>query len=181
MHLILHCLNSLIIVYIIVIVIFSSLLHLEWMNVAFIQRFIVHCCTPKALYNHVGLGGGLSLTTTSEQHPLGWCNGCHSTMAPVCSPHTSYRWRGERVIEPIKCMRSPHTSYRWRGERVIEPIKWMGIIRRPWLTRARGGHLARTPGFRHVQRGGRRVLEHLPLCTWCPKCPFIKAFFFFFY
>ncbi len=31
------------------------------------------------------------------------------------SPHTSYRWRGERVIEPIKCMRSPHTSYRWRG------------------------------------------------------------------
>ncbi len=43
--------------------------------------------------------------------------------APMCSPHTSYRWRGERVIEPIKCMRSPHTSYRWRGERVIEPIK----------------------------------------------------------
>ncbi len=31
-----------------------------------------------------------------------------------------------------------HTSYRWRGERVIEPIQWMGIIRRPWLTRARG-------------------------------------------
>ncbi len=27
----------------------------------------------------------------------------------------SYRWRErERVIEPIKCMRSPHTSYRWR-------------------------------------------------------------------
>ncbi len=41
------------------------------------------------------------------------------------SPHTSYRWRGERVIEPIKWMRSPHTSYRWRGERVKEPIKWM--------------------------------------------------------
>ncbi len=40
------------------------------------------------------------------------------------SPHTSYRWRGERVIEPIKCMRSPHTSYRWR-ERDIEPIKCM--------------------------------------------------------
>ncbi len=33
--------------------------------------------------------------------------------------------RRERVIEPIKCMRSPHTSYRWRGERVIEPIKCM--------------------------------------------------------
>ncbi len=32
--------------------------------------------------------------------------------------------------------------------RVIEPIpKWMGIIRRPWLTRASGGNLARTPGL----------------------------------
>ncbi len=41
------------------------------------------------------------------------------------SPHTSYRRRGERIIEPIKWMRSPHTSYRWRGERYIEPIKWM--------------------------------------------------------
>ncbi len=33
------------------------------------------------------------------------------------SPHTSYRWRRERDIEPIKCMCSPHTSYMWRGER----------------------------------------------------------------
>ncbi len=145
----------------------------------------MYCCTPKALYNHVG---GLSSTTTSVQHPLGWCDGCHRTTAPVrsshtsyrrgereiepikcmrsphtsyrwrgervietikCmrSPHTSYRWRGERVIETIKCMRSPHTSYRWRGERVIETIKWMGIIRRPWLTRASGGNLARRPGL----------------------------------
>ncbi len=70
--------------------------------------------------------GGLSSTTTSVQHPLGWCNGSHRTTAPVLSPHTSYRWRGERVIEPIK---------------------WMGIIRRPWLTRASGGNLARTPGL----------------------------------
>ncbi len=127
----------------------------------------MYCCTPKALKNNVG-GGGLSSTTTSVHHPLGWYDGCHRTTAPVLSPHTSYRWRGERVIEPIKCMRSPHTSYRWRGERgiepikcmrsphtsykwrgerVIEPIKWMEIIRRPWLTRASGGNLARTPGL----------------------------------
>ncbi len=46
--------------------------------------------------------GGLSSTTTSVQHPLGWCDGCHRTTAPVRSPHTSYRWRGEREIEPIK-------------------------------------------------------------------------------
>ncbi len=83
----------------------------------------MYCCTPKALYNHVG---GLSSTTTSVQHPLGWYDGCHRTMAPV---------------------RSPHTSYRWRGVRVIEPIKWMGIIRRPWWSEARGGNLARTPGL----------------------------------
>ncbi len=49
----------------------------------------MYCCTPKALYNHVG--GGLSSTTTSVQHPLGWCDGCHRTTAPVRSPHTSVR------------------------------------------------------------------------------------------
>ncbi len=77
----------------------------------------MYCCTPKALYNHV-VG-----STTGVQHPSGWCDGSHSTTAPVHSPHTSYRWRGE-----------------W----VIEPIKWMGIIRRPWLTRASGGNFSRT-------------------------------------
>ncbi len=41
-------------------------------------------------------GGGVSSSTTSVQHPLGWCNGCPRTTAPVLSPHTSYRWRGER-------------------------------------------------------------------------------------
>ncbi len=55
-----------------------------------------------------------------------WCDGCHRTMAPVRSPYTSYRWRGERVMEPIKCI---------------------GIIRRPWLIKASGGNLARTPGL----------------------------------
>ncbi len=38
--------------------------------------------------------GGLSSTTTSVQHPLGWCDGSHRTTAP--GSHTSYRWRGER-------------------------------------------------------------------------------------
>ncbi len=70
-----------------------------------------------------GGGGGLSSTTTSVQHPLGWCDCSHSTTAPV---------------------RSPHTSYRWRVEKVIEPIQWIRIIRSPWLTRASGSNLART-------------------------------------
>ncbi len=110
----------------------------------------MYCCTPKAALQSCGGGGGLSSTTTSVQHPLGLCYGCHRTTAPVrspthrlqvekekrviepikCmrSPHTSYRWRGERAIEPIKCMRSPHTSYRWRGEsETLEPIKWYAL------------------------------------------------------
>ncbi len=52
--------------------------------------------------------GGISSTTTSVQHPLGWCDGSHRTTAPVGSPHTSYRWREERVIEPIKCALTTH-------------------------------------------------------------------------
>ncbi len=40
--------------------------------------------------------GGLSSTTTSVQHPLGWCKGCHRTTAPVRSPHTSSTCGEER-------------------------------------------------------------------------------------
>ncbi len=83
----------------------------EWC--IYIELYCVLLYTQSALQSC----GGLSSNTTSVQHPLGWCDGCHRTTAPVRSPHTSYRWRGERDIEPIKCMRSPHTSYRWRGER----------------------------------------------------------------
>ncbi len=49
----------------------------------------------------------------------------HRANQVYAPPHTSYRWRGERYIEPIKCMCSPHISYRWRGERDIEPIECM--------------------------------------------------------
>ncbi len=97
-----------------------------WMNEWMMHLYSAFCVL---LYTQSALqscGGGLSSTITSVQHPLGWCDGCHRTTAPV---------------------RSPHTRYRWRGERVIEPIKWKGIIRRPWLTMASGGNLARTPGL----------------------------------
>ncbi len=100
-----------------------------WMNERFIY-IVLYCVllyTQSALQSCVCVWGGgvLSWTTTSVKHSLGWCDSCHKTTAPVRSPYTSYRWRGERVIQPIKCMRSPHTSYRWRRERVIEPIKCM--------------------------------------------------------
>ncbi len=98
------------------------LMNNEWMR----HLYSVLLCIVVHPKRFTIIWGGLFSTTTSVQHPLGWCDGSHSTTAPV---------------------RSPHTSYRWRGERVIEPIKWMGIIRRPWLTRASGGNLARTPGL----------------------------------
>ncbi len=49
--------------------------------------------------------------------------GCQSSGCAHTQPATG--GRGERDIEPIKCMCSPHSSYRWRGERDIEPIKCM--------------------------------------------------------
>ncbi len=94
-----------------------------WINKGRVRLYSALLCIAVHPKLFTIMWGGLSSTTTSDKHPLGWCDGCHRTTVPVRSPHTSYRWRGERVIEPIKCIRSPHTSYRWRGERVIEPIK----------------------------------------------------------
>ncbi len=93
---------------------------IDWMNAWMNEWFIYIALYCIFLYTQSTLqsyGGGLPSTTTSVQYPLRWCDSCHRTTAPVRSPHTSYRWRGERIIETIKCMRSPHTSYRWRGER----------------------------------------------------------------
>ncbi len=102
---------------------YSNCFENEWMNEWCIY-IALYCTlyTQRALQTCVW---GLSLTTTSVQHPLGWCDSCHRTTAPVRSPHTSYRWRGESH----------------RANQVD------GIIRRPWLTRASGGNLARTPGL----------------------------------
>ncbi len=72
------------------------------------MNLVVYCCAPKALYNHVGVGGGggLSSTTTSVLHPLGWCDGCHRTTTPVRSPHTSYWIRCNMSTERV----SPHST-----------------------------------------------------------------------
>ncbi len=103
--------------------------YMYWMNewCIYMALYYVLLYTKCTLQSCGGWGGGLSSTTTSVQHPLGWCDGCHTTTAPVCSPHTSYRWRGERVIEPIK---------------------WMGIIRRPL-----GGHKGQWWEFGHWHQG----------------------------
>ncbi len=46
------------------------------------------------------------------------------------------------MIEPIKCMRSPHTSYSWRGERVIEAIKWIALTTHQLHVERRESHRA---------------------------------------
>ncbi len=81
------------------------------------KRFTIMCvCLCVCVCRRGGGGGGSLITITSVQHPLGWCDGCHRTTAPVRSPHTSYRWRGERVIEPIKWMEGI-----WPGHRGYTP------------------------------------------------------------
>ncbi len=62
---------------------------------------------------------------------------------PVCSIHLDDATAA--TVQRRQC--AHHTPATGGEEREIEPIKWMGIIRRPWLTKASGGNLARTPGL----------------------------------
>ncbi len=68
--------------------------------------------------------GGLSSTTTSVQHPFGWCDGSHSTTAPVRSPHTGGE-EGEWWSQSS-------------GWGLLGGHDWQGPV---------GGNLARTPGL----------------------------------
>ncbi len=99
----------------------------QWMNewCIYIALYYVLLYTQSALQSRGGGGGG------SPQPP------------PVCSMHLddATAATGQRR----QC--AHHTPATGGEERVIEPIKWMGIIRRPWLTRASGGNLVRTPGL----------------------------------
>ncbi len=75
----------------------------EWMNDAFMERFIVYCCTPKALYNHVG--GSLL-----NHHQ--------------CAAST---WMMRR--QPQDNSTSALTTHQLQVERrEIEPIKWWGLL-----------------------------------------------------
>ncbi len=62
---------------------------------------------------------------------------------PVCSIHLDDATVATR--QRHQC--AHHTPATGGEERVIEPIQWMGIIRRPWLTRASGEKMSRTPGL----------------------------------
>ncbi len=95
----------------------------EWMMMHLYSAFCVLLYTQSALQS---CGGGSLLKPP-----------------PVCSIHLddATAATGQRR----QC--AHHTPATGGEERVIEPIKCMGIIRRPWLTRASGGNLARTPGL----------------------------------
>ncbi len=58
---------------------------------------------------------------------------------PVCSNHLAATGQRRQCAH--------HTPATGGEERVIEPVKCMGVFRGPWLTRASGGTLARTPGL----------------------------------
>ncbi len=63
--------------------------------IIFCYSYITLFWVLKALY----IEGGISSSTTSVQHPPEWCDGSH--IAPDRPPHISYRWRGDRVMQPI--------------------------------------------------------------------------------
>ncbi len=75
---------------------------------------------------------------------------------PVCSIHLDDATAD--TGQQRQC--AHHTPATGGEEREIEPIKWMGIIRRPWLIRASGGNLARTPGL-HPYSFTRSVMGFL--------------------
>ncbi len=85
------------------------------------SAFIVYCCAPKALYNHVG--GGFSSTTTSVQHPLGWCDGCHRTTASVRSPQLQVERRERHRANQVEW--GLLGGHDWQG-----PVE--GIWQRHW-------------------------------------------------
>ncbi len=63
---------------------------LDWMNMMHLCSALVCIVVHPKRFTIMWGGGGLSSTTTSVQHPLGWYNGCHMTTAPVRPPHTSH-------------------------------------------------------------------------------------------
>ncbi len=117
----------------------------------------MYCCTPKALYNHVGGGGSLlnhhqCAASTWIMLRLPQDNGTsalttHRLQVEKRESHrtnqvyalTTHQLQVERreSIDPIKCMRSPLTSYRLRGERVTEAIQ-VDALTTPPATGVRG-------------------------------------------
>ncbi len=98
---------------------------------------------PFTWMNEWGIYIALYCVLLYTQSALQSYEGVSFQPSPVCSIHLddATAATGQRR----QC--AHHTPATGGEEREIEPIKWMGIIGRPWLTRASGGNLARTPGL----------------------------------
>ncbi len=105
----------------------------EWMN-GWMNEWMDEWCIYKALYC-------VLLYTQSALQSCG--GGVSPQPAPVCSIHLD----DATAATVQRCQCAHHTPATGGEEREIEPIKWVGIIMRPWLIRASGGNLARTPGL----------------------------------
>ncbi len=87
----------------------SIFLHIIIIIITICYIYIVLFWVLKALYI---VRGEISSSTTSVQHPPGWCDGSH---VPELQPHTSLLVERRQSDEANQCM---------------------GMIRRPWLSEA---------------------------------------------
>ncbi len=112
--------------------------------------FSLTCWTESVLYSHmhewmnewcIYIALLLCIAIHPKRFTIMW--GVSPQPPPVCSIHLddATAATGQRR----QC--AHHTPATGGEEREIEPIKLMGIIGRPWLTKASGGKLARTPGL----------------------------------
>ncbi len=102
----------------------------------------MYCCAPKALYNHVGWG-------LLNHH--------------LCVAST---WIMRQQPQDNGAVRSPHTSYRWRGERVSQSSGWGLLGGHDWqgpVVRIWSGHRGYTPLFEKCHGIFNDSSENVPL------------------
>ncbi len=87
----------------------------------------------------------LDQLSNKSQSALQSCGGGSLLNHYQCAASTWMMWRQPQYNGASAL--TTHQLQVERRERVIEPIKWLGVIRRPWLTRDSSGNLARTPGL----------------------------------
>ncbi len=118
----------------------------EWMNewtneqCMYIELYCVLLYTQSALQS-CGGGGGLSSTTTSEQHPLGWCDGCHRTTAPVRSSHEWISFWLNRVSQWFNGPFRWSHFFRFYWSSRFERIVWYEWFRKHFIKTGTRCHL----------------------------------------
>ncbi len=104
-------------------------INFEWMNEWIMHLYCALLCIAIHPKRFTIMWGGLSSTTTSVQHPL-------DGISDDATAATGQRCQCAHQLQVEVERRESHGL-----------IMLMGIIRRPWLIRASGGNLSRTPGL----------------------------------